>query len=251
MRKVRHQQRDCLNLTLPDGRSIELLRVRDPRARNLRLLLSSRGPRLTVPPGVPVAQEQTFLHQHLHWLQQQMARRETVSSHQGLRIGETAQLPLAGERVPLCWEEGRFLRLEEIASGLRFLVPPNASEAAVARTLKEFYLGRARACVGRWLPHYLPGLPRAPREWKIRPLASIWGSLSASGTLSLDLALVLAPPAAFEYVLIHELCHLIQPNHSSAFWAEVQMRCPEWRHWRQWFRTEGAGIKQELRKLIA
>ena len=65
MRKVRHQQRDCLNLTLPDGRSIELLRVRDPRARNLRLLLSSRGPRLTVPPGVPVAQEQTFLHQHL------------------------------------------------------------------------------------------------------------------------------------------------------------------------------------------
>lgn len=251
MRKVQRQQRDCLDLTLPDGRSVELLRVRDPRARSLRLLLSSRGPRLTVPPGVPATQEQAFLHQNLHWLQQQMAQLETVSGGQCLRLGETLALPLAGERMPLRWEEGSFLRLEETASGLRFLVPPHASEAAMARTLKEFYLGKARSCVGRWLPHYLPGLPRAPREWKIRPLASIWGSLSSSGTLSLDLALVLAPPAAFEYVLVHELCHLIQANHSPAFWREVQARCPDWRHWRQWFRAEGAGIKEELRRLIA
>ena len=136
-------------------------------------------------------------------------------------------------------------------SWLRFLVPPHASGAALARALKEFYLGKARGCVGRWLPHYLPGLPRAPREWKIRPLASIWGSLSSSGTLSLDLSLVLAPPAAFEYVLVHELCHLIQANHSPAFWREVERRCPDWRNWRQWFRVEGAVIKAELRGLIS
>lgn len=251
MRTLRRQHRETLTLTLPGGRDIELLRVSDPRARNLRLLLTARGPRLTVPFGASPVQEQVFLRQHLSWLEAQLAQRDAVTPARPMQLREATSLPLAGQRVPLAWEQGRFLRLEETDNGLRFLVPPNASDAALRRTIKEFYLGQARRDVGRWLPRYLPALPKAPREWKIRPLSSIWGSLSGSGVMSLDLALVLAPSGAFEYVLVHELCHLIQANHSPAFWREVQLRCPDWRRWRAWLRGEGAAIKDELRGLIA
>ncbi|MCP2936880.1 M48 family metallopeptidase, partial [Salmonella enterica subsp. enterica serovar Typhimurium] len=87
---------------------------------------------------------------------------------------------------------------------------------------RDFYEGEARADLGRWLPRYVAGLPRAPRRIQFKVLSSLWGSLSPDGAVSLDLALVLGRPGAFEYVLVHELCHLIHHNHSRRYWREVE-----------------------------
>ena len=82
-------------------------------------------------------------------------------------------------------------------------------------------------------------------------MSSQWGSLAPDGTLTLDLALVLGRPSAFEYVLVHELCHLLQANHSPAFWHEVEARFPAWRDERAWFHAEGRRLKARLRGLLA
>ena len=68
--------------------------------------------------------------------------------------------------------------------------------------------------------------------------------------MSLDLALVLARPSAFEYVLVHELCHLIHADHSPAFWREVSARWPAWREERGYFRGHGPQLKAGLRHLL-
>ncbi len=251
VRRVRPQQRDTVPLRLPDGRDIELLRVVDPRARRLRLLVSERGPRLTIPPAASVTEAQRFLDQHLHWLADQLAEDpHAASSTAPLSPGEPGHAPLRGHRLDVDWRQARWLRVMQEADRLVIDTPPVLRPGAIGRALREFYLTQARADVGRWLPRYLGGLPRPPREWKIRPLASLWGSLSAAGVMSLDLALVLAPPAAFEYVLVHELCHLIQPNHSAAFWREVERRFPDWRTQRRWLREDGMEVKRELRRLL-
>ena len=82
-------------------------------------------------------------------------------------------------------------------------------------------------------------------------MSSLWGSLAPDGGMTLDLSLVLAQPAAFEYVLVHELCHLIRADHSRAFWREVELRCPHWRAQRDYFRSEGRRLKATLRVLLA
>src|SRR3546814_8781339 len=61
--------------------------------------------------------------------------------------------------------------------------------------------------------------------------------------MSLDLSLVLGAPAAFEYVLVHELCHLVHRDHSPAFWREVQARFPDWQSQRDYFHAEGRRLK--------
>jgi predicted metal-dependent hydrolase len=244
-------QSEMLRVSLPDGREVEVKRVRDPRARRVKLLVSENGARLTVPLRASLREADRFLAAHLDWLALQLERRAPPPPATPFERGDAGPLPLRGERLALRWEEGRALRIERDLLGVNVIHPAQAKPASLRRALREFYLAEARRDVGRWLPKYLPSLPRAPRAIRLRPLRSLWGSLSPDDGLSLDLSLVLGPPAAFEYVLVHELCHLIHANHSRAFWREVERRCPPWREHRAWFRGEGLALKAELARLVA
>ena len=234
-----------LPVTLPDGRVVEVRRVDNARVRGLRLAVTERGIRVTAPPRASDRRVRAFVEEHAAWLAGQV--HHTFGDVQPLRIGESATLPLRGIDAPLHWVEGRFLRVQAGEHGIAVTLPSGAPEAAVRKAICDFYLAEARADVGRWLPRYLPSLPRAPASIQIRPLTSLWGSLAADDRMRLDLALVLAPAAAFEYVLVHELCHLIQANHSAAFWAEVEQRFPDWRPQRDLLRARGRPIKAALR----
>jgi predicted metal-dependent hydrolase len=160
-------------------------------------------------------------------------------------------IPLRGESLPLRWETGRYARVRRDDRDVVIALPMSATDASARRALKEFYLAEARADIGRWLPIHLPTFPRAPTSIRLRPMSSLWGSLSARDALSLDLSLVLGKPAAFEYVLVHELCHLLHRNHRRAFWREVEVRGQDWRAHRDYLHGEGAALKASLRRLIA
>ena len=245
----RTQERETIEVALPGGGVAAVLRVRDPRARRIKLLVSENGARLTVPLRASLREADRFLAAHLDWLQQQLDKRVLKVEAPAFAFGDATPLMLRGEALPVAWTPGRLLRVERDGHGLRITHPEHAKLASLRRALREFYLGEARRDVGQWLPKYLPTLPRAPSALRIRPLRSLWGSLSPGDGLSLDLALVLGPPANFEYVLVHELCHLIHANHSRSFWREVEKRCPDWREHRAWFRGEGMALKAELRRI--
>jgi len=242
-------QRDTVSVRLDDGRDIAVLRVRDPRARRIRLSVNERGVRLTLPLRASLSGGERFLHQHRDWLAEQL---DALDDHgaEGLRIDGTAALPLRGVELPLRWRPARFTAVAREEAGLVFHHGPRAGDLALRRALRDFYEAEARADVGRWLPAYLAGLPAAPRRVQFKRMSSQWGSLAPDGGMALDLSLVLARPSAFEYVLVHELCHLIHHDHSAAFWAEVEARCPQWRHERAYFREEGRRLKAALRTLL-
>ena len=247
-------QRDHVPLRLDSGRTINILRVRDPRARRIRLSVSERGVRLTLPRRASLVAGERFLIEHRDWLHAQLA---LVDEHQPtpLHRESTTQLPLRGETLPLRWTEGRFtaLQRDECSAGgsLIFRTGARAGAPALRKALRDFYEAEARADLGRWLPLYLPSLPRAPRRMLLKQMSSQWGSLAPDGTVALDLSLVLAPPPAFEYVLVHELCHLIHHDHSSAFWHEVEARFPHWREQRDYFKSEGRRLKAALQALLS
>lgn len=224
--------------------------VRDRRARRLRLSVSERGVRLTVPWHAAEATAAQFLAQQGMWLSEQLDRLGRSETLPGLLPFQTAALRLRDELLPVLWQPARFARLERVEGALRFDLPAQADVALARALYADFLQAEARADVGRWLPALLDGLPRAPSRFKFSPLGSLWGALNPSGMISLDLALVLAPPPVFRYVLVHELCHLLQPNHSRAFWREVEQRCADWRGQRRWLLQHGLALKAELAALL-
>jgi predicted metal-dependent hydrolase len=77
------------------------------------------------------------------------------------------------------------------------------------------------------------------RRIQVRDQRTRWGSCSTTGTLSFNWRLVLAPFDVLDYVVVHELCHLVEPNHSRRFWKLVERRRPDWRAQRDWLDQNG------------
>jgi predicted metal-dependent hydrolase len=80
------------------------------------------------------------------------------------------------------------------------------------------------------------------RQIRIGGQLTLWGSCSPRGTLSFNWRLVLAPFEVLDYVVVHEVCHLREPNHSRRFWALVASRRPGYRSERAWLREHGAEL---------
>ena len=69
-----------------------------------------------------------------------------------------------------------------------------------------------------------------------------WGSCSTAGNLNFNVLLMLAPPEVLNYVVIHELCHRIEFNHSPRFWSLVERQMPEYEDWKKWLKRHGSEL---------
>ncbi len=102
-----------------------------------------------------------------------------------------------------------------------------------AETLKPFLVELARARLTERVAFYAPRVGCSPGRITIREQKTRWGSCSGKGNLNFNWKLIMAPPAALDYVVIHELCHLHEFNHSPAFWARVRLHCPDYAVWKE------------------
>ncbi len=80
----------------------------------------------------------------------------------------------------------------------------------------------------------------------IRNQRTRWGSCSSKGNLNFNCLLMLAPPAVRDYVVVHELCHRKEMNHSGAFWAEVKKILPDYKISVQWLKDEGGQLIRRM-----
>ncbi len=76
----------------------------------------------------------------------------------------------------------------------------------------------------------------------IRRQRTRWGSCSSKGNLNFNCLLMLAPPEVIDYVIVHELCHRKELNHSKRFWSEVEKVLPDYRRLELWLKREGSFI---------
>ncbi len=79
----------------------------------------------------------------------------------------------------------------------------------------------------------------------IRNQRTRWGSCSSKGNLNFNVALMRVPLEVMDYVIVHELCHLIEMNHSSRFWGEVAKVLPDYKTQVMWLKTNGEAVLKE------
>lgn len=80
----------------------------------------------------------------------------------------------------------------------------------------------------------------------IRNQKTRWGSCSSDGNLNFNCLLMLTPPEVIDYVVVHELCHRLEMNHSRYFWEEVERVLPDYKIRRKWLKTNGEKIMRRM-----
>jgi predicted metal-dependent hydrolase len=94
--------------------------------------------------------------------------------------------------------------------------------------------------------HFAPLVGVTYGRITIRNQRTRWGSCSGKGNLNFNCLLMLAPGEVLDYVVVHELCHRLEMNHSPRFWAQVERVLPHWRKERKWLKDHGEELMQRM-----
>lgn len=222
---------------------------RHAKAKRMKILVSAKGPRLSMPIRSSEKSALQFVAEHEDWiwLQWQKYQPEDLAP---LQIGETDFLSILGKDLPVVWREDRALQIFRYEDHWLINTSARTSVRQLQAALLQNYKQLGHAWFTQRMQRYLPSLPQAPSAMQIRPLRSLWGSLNASNVVSLDVSLLFAPEPVGDYVLVHELCHILQRNHSPKFWREVEQRWPLWREQRDYLKVHGQSLKIEAKRIF-
>ena len=215
---IRSQRRDVLLKALPGGET----RVYAPswaRIREIDALVRSR------------AGELRRMHEELEHALERNRLNHPVSEGSRICIEGTAY---ALRRVP-----GARVALKLAGEDCVLSLADPEDEEQVRAALKRALSRRALERVRERLGFYAPRLGVQFNRVAIRDQSSRWGSCSAKHNLNFNWKLIMAPPEVLDYVVIHELCHLIEFNHSPRFWRLVEGQMPEYAFWKKWLKEHG------------
>jgi len=223
-----------------NGRQIPMLLVRNPQAQRYVLRLRPDGSaRVTIPRGGSAAEARRFAERNKDWLERELHRLATLPS----RPKEW----LIGTEILF---RGKLMKIEAEVNGESNLIRFGNEAIKVAdpgadlRPAIERHLWRLATAELASRVLELAAAHQAPvgRIW-VRNQRSRWGSCSRRGTISLNWRLLQAPPFVRDYLILHELSHLKEMNHSVRFWREVEQVCPDYKTAERWLKQHSALLK--------
>jgi predicted metal-dependent hydrolase len=218
-------------LTVAGAPVVVTVRV-SARARSYRLSLPHRGgPVLTLPPHGRWSEAEAFLLRQHDWL---AARVKPEADANGFVDGAVVPLRGVPHRIVAT---GRLRGRVEVGPDGQLLVPGAAEHRA--RRLADWLKSEALNDLSARTAVHAARLGVTVRQVRMRSQASRWGSCSSSGNINYNWRLIMAPPFVLDYVAAHEVAHLVEMNHSPAFWATVRKTLPDMERGRAWLKAHG------------
>lgn len=158
--------------------------------------------------------------------------RDYVNGEGFLYLGRSYRLKLVSELPePLMLKDGYFCLLANSGS------IPDADAA-----FKEFYRQKGASRIPPRVAYFQAKMGVHPKQIKILDLQHRWASCTPGGNLNFHWKCMMAPLTIIDYIVVHELTHLIHPNHTTAFWNEVDKVMPDFQERKEWLKVNGAGM---------
>jgi predicted metal-dependent hydrolase len=206
---------------------------RSARAKRVRVNVHVHtGVEVVLPSRAPERAAATAVNELRPWIERRLEEGRRARARIAARAGT---VPYLGSSLELVVQPGR-TRVHR--SGQRLLVPDGDPRAA----LERFYRRAARLEIAPRLDRAVIAAGLSYSALSIRAQRTRWASCTASGRMSFNWRLLLAPERVLEYVVWHEVCHLQVLDHSPRFWALVESHWPDYREDRDWLRHNGGTL---------
>lgn len=118
-------------------------------------------------------------------------------------------------------------------------IPYEADFEYKRECLEKWYRREAMLIIREKAEEYAESLSVHFKDIRIKDQKSRWGSCSSKGNLNFNWRIIMAPEPVCDYVVIHELCHLVFMDHSANFWNLVERICPDYRQYKKWLKDNG------------
>lgn len=220
--------------TLPGPPPVEIMLRRSARTRRFSLRVSQLDGRVTLslPMRAREAEAMAFARSQEDWVRKALL---CVPAQVGMTIG--AMIPIEGQLWRL--EHGTGRRVVLNAGEVQ--VPGDSAQAGARLAAFLRVMARERLTAASDL--YAAQLGRKVRRITLRDTRSRWGSCTADGALMYSWRLIMAPASVLSYVAAHEVAHMVEMNHSAAFWSVVAQLFPAWQSERAWLRMHGGALQ--------
>jgi hypothetical protein len=231
---------------------------RSVRVKSARIVVSADKIEVVAPPHVPERKIKAFVEAQQEWIRSAMLR---VAEKAGLAAPSLApklytegvSIPYRGQMLPLQVRGIHRQRVElqfEDERGFIVSIPAGLEAEQGSELIRNILIRwmkkQARLHSTLLIERHAPRLGVAPRSLKIKTQKSRWGSCGPNNDINMNWLLMLAPPEAMEYVVVHELCHIIHKNHSKDFWGLVAEHLPAYQQQRLWLKQQGVSLMKGL-----
>lgn len=219
------------------------LKIIRSRRKTISLIIQSNGELVVrAPKQATRKQIDALLAKHAAWIEKKqteaLAKQVKTPSHQFvagehfLFMGKKFPLKLVAEGDPALSFQDVFYLAE-------------ASQPDARAIFEKWYKKAARQLFEKRVHYYAKKHGFQVAKIKLSSAKTRWGSCSSKGNINLVWRLVMAPLEIVDYVIVHELCHLREANHSKRFWAEVEAILPDYRLHRRWLRENAHQLHWE------
>ena len=225
------------------GRSVSYTLTISDRARQPRLIIApGTGLRVVAPLGYDYNRLLDFILRRQGWILKHLDHFAALPAAPAADAPLPEQITFLGTvhtiRVAVVPGKRTTVILEEQAIAI------TVAEAAAARPALEGWLrAAARFAIASQVASRAKEMGLTYDRVAIRDQKTRWGSCSRAGNLNFNWRLALAPSAVLDYVVVHELAHRVELNHSARFWRAVARYCPAYNEHRIWLRKHGAELR--------
>lgn len=221
---------------------------RSARSRSIRLKLDDNKIIVSGPNYVSEQKLLDFVESKKSWIQKNLSQKTQRDSNYPLawpdKLIPGVTLPFLGKRLifnflQISEKPTVFWQAEKIVLTHFSSFNPSLAEEQISNA----YLGKASELVNLWFLKYCPILGLWPTGLKLKFQKSLYGSLGSNNIVHLNWLLITAPEYVFEYVVVHELCHLKYRNHGVRFWSLVEKLMPHYNEAENWLNNWGRCFK--------
>lgn len=231
-----------------DGRVIWYTVKRSSRARNARLeVRPETGLTVIIPRSFDAKGVPDLLNAKHNWI---LANLSKWSGPRPLPAGRELE---GGDTVPYLGCALRIVEQRDPTRGFtvklepgRLLVDLDRGRGGLGLVLEDWYRMQAKRFMRGRADRLSADMGVGYWRLTIRGQKTRWGSCSRKGNLSFNWKLMMAPESVIDYVVVHELAHLKEMNHTRKFWELVGRYCPQWRQHRKWLKVHEAEIAARL-----
>lgn len=229
-----------MNKIQGDGFEVEVIRSR--RRKTMALAVRDGAVKVRMPARLAISHAEHFIARKSAWIKQKLAQHPPIEPRL-YQDGETLSFQGIPLRLQLSTGQDRN-RVRRIDDTINIATRQKApSQTSLQKLIRDWYRQQAE----EYLHHRVRELAAAtglrPTALEIKTYKARWGSCTFQGKVQLNWKLIMAPPAIIDYVIIHELCHLQQHNHSPAFWHLVARFDPDFTTHRAWLKQNGSQLE--------